>query len=189
MEKLRRNYTSLHDAFRALDRSNNGFISRDDFREALSRIFLSDELTQADVDIVAQRFCLDQADTVSYAEFAAALGGDCSVHSARGERVDQVDCALQAFREALDLRFSSHAGAFRALDSKRDAGLDREELAAALRAHAAVDGQRQIDAVFERFGPDARGRISLSSFCRTLACAPRFGSHLARQAFHPPGGS
>ena len=49
LEKIRRNYTNLRTAFRALDRSNNGYISRADFLDALEHIFINSGCTPEDV--------------------------------------------------------------------------------------------------------------------------------------------
>ncbi|CAJ1346841.1 unnamed protein product, partial [Effrenium voratum] len=77
LEKIRRNYANLRMAFRALDRTNNGYISRADFLDAMEHIFINTGHTPEEVDEIAARFGFGEgtADTLSYEEFCDVAGG------------------------------------------------------------------------------------------------------------------
>lgn len=187
-EKLRRNYNSLHDAFRALDRTNNGWVSRSDFLDAVSQVLLVDGYGQADIDEVGEHFGLHSGGVLSYAEFASLLDGvepppDAQEH---GERVQDVDVLLQVFKEGVDQRYNSFTHAFRSLDKDHDASLNLAEVDSALRLFGISASSAHVDALYHRLDPKGSGRVSYAAFCKALSGAPQFEAHLKRQMFHPP---
>mmetsp|Transcript_109161 Transcript_109161/g.348453 ORF Transcript_109161/g.348453 Transcript_109161/m.348453 type:complete len:194 (+) Transcript_109161:98-679(+) len=179
--------TGLRDAFRALDRSYDGFVSRADFLEAMRQSFLGDDCSDKDVDKVARHFDLDRDGEISYAEFASILERSMVCHEERGERVQRVDLLLQRFRQRIDLRHSSNQQAFRALDKNRDASLSREEMLAGLHSFDIAISPEDLGALWRLFCHQSARGVRLADFCRVLAGGPPFGEHLRRQMFqHRP---
>jgi len=68
-EKIRRNYRDLRGAFRALDVSNNGFVSKKDFMQALSMFILNGSFSREDMQELVTRFDLDKDGYISFEEF------------------------------------------------------------------------------------------------------------------------
>lgn len=76
LQKIRLHYSNLRTAFRALDRSNNGYISRVDFLDALEHIFINSGCSPEEIDEIAGRFGFGEgcSETLSYEEFCQVAG-------------------------------------------------------------------------------------------------------------------
>eukprot|EP00930_Biecheleria_cincta_P053806 TRINITY_DN3951_c0_g1_i1.p1 TRINITY_DN3951_c0_g1~~TRINITY_DN3951_c0_g1_i1.p1 ORF type:complete len:658 (-),score=115.08 TRINITY_DN3951_c0_g1_i1:71-2044(-) len=198
--KLQRNFADLRCAYRALDRSNNGYLTRSDFLEAMRDIFLAHGFSDQDVNEVAERFDLFKDAFLSYAEFVAIVeaGEDKARRpksregsptprgnslSPRGVAVDEVDRVIQQFRVAVDRRYSSSAAAFRSISGSRGSGLDLPALAAGFQVLNIFVEPNVVNAVFNHFDVDRTGRIALAAFCKVMQSRQQYGDHLGRQTF------
>ncbi|OLP98471.1 hypothetical protein AK812_SmicGene19061 [Symbiodinium microadriaticum] len=133
----------------AHDRSNNGYISRADFLDALEHIFLNAGHTPEEVDEIADRFTLGAGDTLSYEEFCDIVGSaeadpyTETMESAEVEkedrssraRVEAVQLGINSFRQICDRRYASMRESFRALDKSRRSSLSPQEFAHGLSMH------------------------------------------------------
>eukprot|EP00434_Breviolum_minutum_P016716 symbB.v1.2.014739.t1/scaffold1019.1/size143789/2 len=151
LEKIRRNYATLRTAFRALDRSNNGYISRVDFLDALEHIFINSGCTPEEIDAIAGRFGFGEgcADTLSYEEFCEAVGQveedpyeetmqnvEVAMEDRSDrQRIEEAHLAIQTFRQISDRRYASLRESFRALDKSRKSALSPAEFAHGLSMH------------------------------------------------------
>eukprot|EP00928_Gymnodinium_smaydae_P035803 TRINITY_DN25131_c0_g1_i3.p1 TRINITY_DN25131_c0_g1~~TRINITY_DN25131_c0_g1_i3.p1 ORF type:complete len:868 (-),score=237.82 TRINITY_DN25131_c0_g1_i3:72-2591(-) len=189
-DKIALNYGDLRAAFQSLDRSDNGYISRADFLEAMEHVFFPEGRSREELAAVARRFDLNGDGFISYNEFVAYVEGkDCKrvaqqepMHSA-AECVGDVDMAIQAFKQALDDRFSTLREAFLSMSKERKAALGRDEFYAALRAHDVEGGTEQLEAIRRRFDPSDSGGVTYPDFCRVISRSLQYGKHLDRQMF------
>lgn len=182
-EKIRRNWSSLRGAFRALDRSNNGFVSRADFMEAMRDVFLMDGFTQEDVDEVAELFDLKREGNLSYEEFAALMDrGEHRPHERTGHRVTEVDRALQALRASVEERFNTFRAAFRTMDKNRTCSLTKAEFEAGVRSHGIQLTPEQLEDLRQRFDSEGTGFVGFARFCKVLSQVPE-ADHIARQMY------
>jgi len=204
LEKIRRNYDNLRMAFRALDRSNNGYVTRADFFDALEHVFLTVGHTQEDIEEVAERFQLGRDDVLSYAEFCeivqageedrfrpghdgleqSKVAFDVPQGQDQRDRIEKVDLAIQAFRQTCDRRYSSMRDAFRALDKSRRSALGPSEFALGLSMHGVDLDPNELQDAWEIFDPDDNGQVSYAGFCKVMSQKVQFGGkHLRRQYF------
>eukprot|EP00435_Cladocopium_sp_Y103_P009963 s2297_g2.t1 len=151
LEKIRLHYSNLRTAFRALDRSNNGYISRADFLDALEHIFINSGCTPEEIDEIAGRFGFGEgcSETLSYEEFCQVAGeveADPYQETMQGvevaredrsdrQRIEEIHLAIQAFRQICDRRYASLRESFRALDKSRKSALSPAEFAQGLSMH------------------------------------------------------
>jgi Ca2+-binding EF-hand superfamily protein len=204
LEKIRRNYDNLRMAFRALDRSNNGFVTRADFFDALEHVFLTTGHTHEDINEVAERFQLGRDDVLSYAEFCDIVQAgeqdrfrpghdgleqaDETFDKPQGQnqrdRIEKVDLAIQAFRQTCDRRYSSMRDAFRALDKCRRSALGPSEFALGLSMHGVDLDPNELQDAWEMFDPNDNGQVSYADFCKVMSQKVQFGGkHLRRQYY------
>eukprot|EP00933_Yihiella_yeosuensis_P081969 TRINITY_DN95694_c0_g1_i1.p1 TRINITY_DN95694_c0_g1~~TRINITY_DN95694_c0_g1_i1.p1 ORF type:complete len:412 (-),score=82.60 TRINITY_DN95694_c0_g1_i1:457-1629(-) len=199
LDKIRRNFANLRMAFRALDRSNTGYVSRADFYDAMEHIFLSAGLTDEDVQDVAERFDLGRDGDLSYDEFVSLVEGAEAngyhtghdnlaqevplQHEDRGQRLELVDHAIQQFKQAVDRRYYSMRDAFRAMDKSRSSYLSPSDFAMALGTHGIMLGPDCLEDAWRIFDPEDTGFISYAGFCKVMSQRSRFGKHLHRQAY------
>lgn len=197
LEKLRKNFANLRMAFRALDRSNNGYISRADFLDALEHIFLNAGHTPEEVDEIADRFTLGAGDTLSYEEFCDIVGSaeadpyTETMESAEVEkedrssraRVEAVQLGINSFRQICDRRYASMRESFRALDKSRRSSLSPQEFAHGLSMHGINFQPAELQDAWDIFDPSGKGSISYADFCRVMSQKVQFGRHLNRQMY------
>jgi len=202
LEKIHRNYTNLRLAFRALDRSNNGYVSRADFFDALEHVFLTAGHSPQEVDEVAERFELHRGDVLSYDDFCQIVqkgeeepyhqGADGLRYSQEPiekedrsdrARVEEVDIAIQAFKQIVDRRYGSMRDAFRALDKTRTSSLSPSEFAMGLSMHGVALSPNELQDAWDMFDPNQTGQISYADFCRVMSQRFQFGKHLRRQMY------
>eukprot|EP00931_Biecheleriopsis_adriatica_P123479 TRINITY_DN9851_c0_g1_i2.p1 TRINITY_DN9851_c0_g1~~TRINITY_DN9851_c0_g1_i2.p1 ORF type:complete len:401 (-),score=83.11 TRINITY_DN9851_c0_g1_i2:43-1245(-) len=202
LHKIRLNYRNLRMAFRALDRSNNGYVSRADFFDAMEHIFLSAGHSPEDVDAVAEVFQLGRGETLSYDEFCQIVGAseeDAFHQGADGldlheddiekedrserARIEKVDMAIQAFKQTVDRRYDSMRTAFRALDKSRTSSLNPSEFALGLSMHGVQLSANELQDAWDIFDPNQKGQISYADFCRVMSQRHQFGKHLRRQMY------
>jgi len=187
LEKLRRNWSTLRDAFRALDRSNTGYVSRADFKEAMRSVFLpSGRFSTEDIEELARLFDLDRPDhdgNLSYDEFARLVEQHQHVADERGHRVTKLDAAFQALREAVETRHGSLRVAFRAMDRNRTSSLTPDEFAAGLRALGLRVTPEQQEGLWQRFVQEGADGISFAQFSKVLSKAPDL-EHVARHMYY-----
>ncbi|CAK0863453.1 unnamed protein product, partial [Prorocentrum cordatum] len=194
-EKIRTRYPTLRSAFRAIDRSNNGYISEADFAEALRRVFLPTlALADADVAAVARRFDLNGDGFVSFHEFATRMEGrDCEgaaraePHREASELNSQADMAMQALRQSLDMKFATQREAFLSLPKDAKSALDEASVRDALRSRSIDLPPAQLEQVWRRLGGgEAAKTVSYRDFWRKMSNGSRFAGHLDRQMFRDP---
>ena len=65
-KKIYQKWTSLTDAFRGIDASNTGVISKEDFRTTLGRLNLLEGLGEQDLENLVRRFDKNGNGVVSY---------------------------------------------------------------------------------------------------------------------------
>mmetsp|Transcript_25693 Transcript_25693/g.58262 ORF Transcript_25693/g.58262 Transcript_25693/m.58262 type:complete len:411 (-) Transcript_25693:127-1359(-) len=199
LEKIRKNFANLRMAFRALDRSNNGYISRADFLDALEHIFLNAGHTPEEVDEIAERFSLggDSSDTLSYEEFCEIVGtaeADPYAETMESaevqkedrssrERIESVQLGLNSFRQICDRRYASMRESFRALDRSRKSALSPQEFAHGLSMHGVNFQPQELQDAWDIFDPSGKGIISYADFCRVMSQKVQFGRHLNRQMY------
>lgn len=199
LEKIRRNYSNLQMAFRALDRSNNGYISRVDFLDALEHIFINSGCTPEEVEEIAARFGFGEgcSETLSFEEFCQVAGeaeSDPYVETMQGvevpredrsdrQRIEEVQLAIQAFRQICERRYASMRESFRALDKGRRSALNPTEFAAGLSMHGVNLKPEEMQDAWEIFDPNGTGQISYADFCRVMSQRMQFGKHLSRQMY------
>lgn len=204
LEKIRRNYDNLRMAFRALDRSNNGYVTREDFYDALEHVFLTAGHTQEEIDAVAERFQLGRDEVLSYAEFCDIVRAgeqdqfrpghngledmqsnfDEPQGQSQRDRIEKVDLAIQAFKQTCDRRYTSMRDAFRALDKNRRSALGPSEFALGLSMHGVDLAPNELQDAWELFDPNDNGQVSYADFCRVMSQRPQFGGkHLKRQYY------
>lgn len=201
LEKISRNFANLRMAFRALDRSGTGFVSRADFYDAVEHIFLADGCSHEDIDAIAERFDLGREGELSYEEFCALVEGAeadslhpqheglareaalIHPHMDPEQRARDVEAAIQQFRRVVDLRYGGLREAFRAMDKSRRSVLGPSDFASALGFHGVVLSPSILQDVWSVFDQTDIGQISYSDFCRVMSQQPRFGMHLTRQMY------
>merc|ERR1712232_1036145 len=173
-EKLRLNFSDLRSAFRALDRSDNGYVSKADFMEAMAKVFLPSGFSRDDLVELAGRFDLNRDGFISFNEFTAYIDGQDLEKAAElepvrntADRVDEVDVALVKFKQSIDKRFTSMKAAF--LSMTRKPSLDRDDFSAALIASNIRLSPECEEELRRRFDEDNSGQITYSSFCKVVS--------------------
>lgn len=191
-ERIQMLSVDLRGAFRMLDRTDNGYVTTEDFLEAMERVFLPVGFDRDTLAAVARRFDLDRDGLISYHDFTTYMEkGDHGRQAplvkerdlGRRERIGDADRAIQAFRQAVDRRHSSMREAFLSMRSGRKASLDRHDFEAGLEAYDIILGPGQLDLVYQRFDPAASGEVSYAQFCQIMSRSLQFGKHLDRQMF------
>jgi len=182
LEKIRRNYATLRTAFRALDRSNNGYISRVDFLDALEHIFINSGCTPEEIDAIAGRFGFGEgcADTLSYEEFCEAVAME---DRSDRQRIEEAHLAIQTFRQISDRRYASLRESFRALDKSRKSALSPAEFAQGLSMHGVNLKPEEMQDAWNLFDPKGTGQITYADYCRVMSQRVQFGKHLSRQMY------
>jgi len=199
LEKIRRNYATLRTAFRALDRSNNGYISRVDFLDALEHIFINSGCTPEEIDAIAGRFGFGEgcADTLSYEEFCEAVGQveedpyeetmqnvEVAMEDRSDrQRIEEAHLAIQTFRQISDRRYASLRESFRALDKSRKSALSPAEFAHGLSMHGVNLKPEEMQDAWNLFDPKGTGQITYADYCRVMSQRVQFGKHLSRQMY------
>mmetsp|Transcript_15481 Transcript_15481/g.24753 ORF Transcript_15481/g.24753 Transcript_15481/m.24753 type:complete len:375 (-) Transcript_15481:210-1334(-) len=180
LETVRRNFANLRMAFRALDRNNTGYVARADFFDAMEHVLMSAGYSTAEVDEVAHRMDLGRDEDLSYDEFMSLVEGDQGDgfqgqaeaplgHSDQGDRTQEVDTAMAAFKQSVERRHGSMREAFRAMDKTRNSALSPTEFATGLSLHGIQLAPNELQDMWERFDPNQDGLITYASFCRTMA--------------------
>jgi Ca2+-binding EF-hand superfamily protein len=198
--KIYRNFSDLREAFRALDRSNNGFVSREDFFQALGSVFLHNGYSEDDIYEVADRFDLNKDGYISFDEFCSIVNGDDDDRAGEEQRalpqeddarnpeddpqvVSAVDRAIQRFKIVVDQKYSSMRQAFLAMEHGRGGSLTPEHFARGLLAHGITLSPVELELAYMAFDTDGKGVISYRDFCAVMTQRFRFGTHLGRQMF------
>lgn len=191
-DKIYANYEDLRAAFRALDQSNNGFVTREDFFQAMGNIFLNNGFTEDDVYEVADRFDLNKDGYISYNEFVAKVEGDDEkLEAAEDEKtplddprvVSTVDLAIQKFRCAVDQRYPTCRKAFLAFDTQRRNALSPQNFTTALINHGIYLTPPELELAWSVFDPQGTGKIQYTDFCAVMTQRVQFGAHLNRSMF------
>lgn len=199
LEKIRLHYSNLRTAFRALDRSNNGYISRVDFLDALEHIFINSGCTPEEIDEIAGRFGFGEgcSETLSYEDFCQVAGeveADPYQETMQGvevaredrsdrQRIEEIHLAIQAFRQICDRRYASLRESFRALDKSRKSALSPAEFAQGLSMHGVNLKPEEMQDAWNIFDPKGTGQITYADFCRVMSQRVQFGKHLSRQMY------
>jgi len=192
LEKIYANYEDLRSAFRAIDQSNNGYVSKEDFFQAMGRIFLSNGFSEDDVYEVADRFDLNRDGYISYEEFVAIVEGSDKHQEDRAPEepsmddpklVSAVDLAIQKFKVSIDQRYNSLRKAFLSLDTSRSGSLTPQNFAKALTIHGVFLTPPELELAWSVFDRNGTGVISYLDFCAVMTQRLQFGSHLDRQMF------
>jgi Ca2+-binding EF-hand superfamily protein len=194
--KIYQNYEDLRAAFRALDRSNNGYVSREDFFQAMGNIFLSNGFSEDDIYEVADRFDLNKDGYISFQEFVAIVEGtdgeqpddaDDVVNEEALEDdprlVTSVELAIQKFKTIVDQRYTSVRKAFMALNTERNSALSPSNFAKGLMAHGIFLSPPELELAWSAFDRSGNGQISYNDFASVMTQRLQFGSHLRRQMF------
>lgn len=146
-------------------------------------IFLMDGFTEEDIDEVADLFDVHQGGNLSYDEFAAIMDQHVSrPHERAGHRVTEVDCALQALRKSVEMRFNSFRDAFRAMDKNRRSVLTEAEFREGMHSHGIRLAPDSLEELRRHFDHEGVGEISFSRFSRVLSQVPETGK-IARQTY------
>ncbi|CAE8688748.1 unnamed protein product [Polarella glacialis] len=117
---------------------------------------------------------------LSYDEFMSLVEGDQGDgfqgqaeaplgHSDQGDRTQEVDIAMAAFKQSVERRHGSMREAFRAMDKTRNSALSPTEFATGLSLHGIQLAPNELQDMWERFDPNQDGLITYASFCRTMA--------------------
>jgi Ca2+-binding EF-hand superfamily protein len=189
-EKIYRNYQDLHSAFRDLDRSNNGYVSRADFFQAMGNILLNNGYSEDDVYDVADRFDLNNDGYLSFDEFVAVVEGDGVVQDEnQGNLMDDpqllsnVDKAIQKFKIIVDQRYSAVRQPFLAMDRERKGWLSPQNFAQGLVNHGLFLSPPELELAYSVFDKEGKGQITYTDFCAVMTERFQFGAHIARQMF------
>merc|ERR1711865_722541 len=191
-DKIYHNYEDLRSAFRALDQSNNGYVSREDFFQAMGNIFLSNGFSEDDVYEVADRFDLNKDGYISYEEFVAVVEGDLQGEEQGEEEqpleedprlVTAVELAIQKFKSSVDQRYGSVRKAFLSLDTERRSSLSPNNFAKGLNNHGIFLSPPQLELAWSIFDRTGSGQITYIDFCAVMTQRVQFGNHLNRQMF------
>lgn len=198
-DKIYRNYKDLQSAFRALDRSNNGYVSRADFFQAMGDIFLANGFTEDDIYEVADHFDLNKDGFMSYEEFVQVVEGGLQGQDVEAP-VDQpepvardlmddpilvssVDKGIQKFKIVVDQRYSAIREAFLKMDRERKGVLSPQNFAMALLAHGVTMSTDELELAYTAFDREGKGVITYTDFCTVMTQRFQFGAHLDRQMF------
>mmetsp|Transcript_33227 Transcript_33227/g.71226 ORF Transcript_33227/g.71226 Transcript_33227/m.71226 type:complete len:425 (+) Transcript_33227:75-1349(+) len=186
LEKIYRNYVSLRDAFRALDRSHNGYVTRAEFLESMRRNYLHDGFSEQDLQDLANHFDLNRDGVLSYAEFASILEKSVAHRVDRGKRIERVDILLQLFKSTVEQRHYSISQAFRVMDKDRDCRLSRKEMFNGFASYGVLGTPEELEALWRIFLPPGATGVTLADFSRVIYGGPQVGHHLQRQMFQHP---
>jgi len=196
-EKIYANYDDLRAAFRAMDQSNNGYVTREDFFQAMGNIFLSNGFSEDDVYEVADRFDLNRDGYISFNEFVALVEGDNAQQNKAANQpaaeeqsleddpqiVTAVERAIQQFKCAVDQRYVNTRKAFLAFDTERRSALSPQNFAKGFIAHGIYLSPPELELAWSLFDRNGTGQISYTDFCAVMTQRLQFGSHLERQLF------
>jgi len=199
-DKIYRNFPDLQSAFRALDQSNNGYVSRGDFFQAMGDIFLANGFTEDDIYEVADHFDLNKDGYLTYEEFVQVVEGGLQGRGyaeapiAEPEPREQslmddpvlvssVDKAIQKFKIVVDQRYSAIREAFLKMDRERKGVLSPQNFAEALLAHGVSLSPDELELAYSAFDREGKGVISYTDFCAVMTQRFQFGAHLERQMF------
>jgi Ca2+-binding EF-hand superfamily protein len=196
-DKIYRNFEDLHGAFKALDRSNNGYVSRGDFFQAMGDIFLANGFTEDDIYEVADHFDLNKDGYLSYEEFVSVVEGGYQGGSGEApldESADRslmdnpilitsVDKAIQKFKIVVDQRYSAIREAFLKMDRDRRGFLTPQMFAQALLAHGVSLSPDELELAYSAFDREGKGVITYTDFCAVMTQRFQFGAHLDRQLY------
>jgi len=194
--KIDQNYEDLRDAFRALDQSNNGYVTREDFFQAMGNVFLGNGFSEDDVYEVADRFDLNKDGYISFNEFVAIVEGDDAQQEQAADApayeeayeedprvVTAVELAIQKLKCCVDQRYSSIRKAFLAFDMDRRGSLAPASFAKGLINHGVFLSPPELELAWSIFDRDGDDSISYTEFCEVMTQRLQFGSHLNRQMF------
>lgn len=202
-DKIYRNYQDLTSAFRALDRSNNGYVSRAEFFQAMGDVFLSNGYTEDDIYDVADIFDLNKDGVLSFEEFVQVVEGGLQERAPASEveppleppepverslmddpvLVSNVDKAIQKFKIVVDQRYSAIREAFLKMDRERKGVLSPQNFADGLLAHGVALSADELELAYTAFDREGKGVITYTDFCAVMTQRFQFGAHLDRQMF------
>lgn len=192
-EKIYANYEDLRGAFRALDESNNGYVSKEDFFQAMGRVFLTNGFSEDDVYEVADRFDLNRDGYISFQDFVDIVEGSGPEPSDAdgGQEADlddprlvtAVDFAIQKFKVSMDQRYNSSRKAFLSLDADRSGAVTPQNFVKGLNSHGIYLSPPELELAWSVFDRNGTGQISYLDFCAVMTQRLQFGTHLNRQMF------
>lgn len=188
--KLAERCTSLTDAFRKVDKSNNGFIVPADFEEVLRTFGL--RVTRQSLAELMAKYDANHDGFVSYREFCAALErtSDPTLATEPAIRAwTAAERAEESLRRILYSSTNSITAAFLHIDKARDGVCTEAEL-----AHIFADANIEISptdlrALVERYDAEGDGQINIRELAQIICSGSRFDGHEERgQAQSRKGG-
>jgi len=200
--KLYRRFGNLQQAFRGLDRSNNGMITLRDLKESLLTLLPGLELSDNDLEMLAARFDATGNGVITWAEFLDRLREAetaARIQIARGweahalEPVTPADEVLMRVKAKVDEHFSSLREAFLAIDLDRSGFISKDEFEKVVFEEWLVETEEGgevspviaknpaiRDLLFKKYDLTGDGRIHYSEFMKVMATSSEFGLHMHR---------
>lgn len=186
-------YTGLKKSFDSYDTSGAGYITYDQFAQALMRQFGPDVLAE-DVQALARRFDVDGNGLIDYDEFQRAFGPDGAAAAppprrariasnpvrsvasvparpppddpamiARCERIEDL------LREKLEEKYTSLREMFKGVNEARDGFIDVAEFRRVFARCSVTVPPGHMDMLVARFDRDNNGRVDFNEFAKWMA--------------------
>ena len=182
--KIQERTSSLTDAFRKLDVSNNGVITPGDLEVVLRNFGM--RVTRQDINGIIATFDTNGDGYITYAEFCTRLasGSGSGAAGLKHTPALAVNTLSQQTEEKLRRSLLASAGtltaAFLKIDKNRDGVCDKEELATMFRNANMALSAGELDALVAKYDVNGDGQLDIRELAALLSATPRFAGHQDR---------
>ena len=174
--KLDERCTSMQQAFRKVDVSNNGVITAADFEGVLRSFGL--RITRQGLTALMDKYDHNADGFVSYEEFSNTISGKIqATSSAPVSARTAAGRTEETLRRILYASETSIASAFLAMDRDRNGFCDPSEIAAVFKAANVPLSETELSALINKFDANGDGRIDFRELSSMLSNGPRFDGH------------
>jgi len=181
-------YHGLRSRFDSYDTRGSGYISYDQFAQALVQQF-GPSVSEEDVRMLAQQFDVDGNGLIDYDEFQRAFGpggaaavaprrrariADNAVASVSSTPVDpammsRVERIEELLREKLEERYSSLRETFKGVNDSRDGFITVDEFKRVFVRCSVEVPPGHMDLLVARFDKDNNGKVDFNEFAKWMA--------------------
>jgi len=159
----------------------------------MANVLLANGFSEDDIYGVADKLDLNKDGYITFPEFVTLAecedhepddeGADYVDEEEERQRLENVDLAIQKFKQVVDQRYPSLREAFRAMDRDRRSALTPMEFMAGMRSFGINLLPDEMEEVFNYFDVSGAGSITYPEFAQAMSQRPQFGKHLGRQMF------
>ncbi|KAJ1631204.1 hypothetical protein T492DRAFT_997633 [Pavlovales sp. CCMP2436] len=184
-DKLYQRFTHMTDAFRAVDKDNNGVLDVQDFAEVLLGLGFG-RVTRSTIDLIAKKYDKNGDSLVTYAEFCATIEGKDIAPEAQRTVVTRADRVEEAFRMHVLAASNSMQQAFLKLDKDRSGHISANELEKVLRNAGVAVTPDEMKALVAKYDLSGDGKLDVPELAKLLEGCSKYPGHTGHQTKRSP---